>query len=127
VPTRRKAALLARSLAAILPRADTSAAPALAAARYLVDAASAPALLPKRFRPFGPIESRAHWVLDLFERLQQQELGTPWSMLGRWEWIIIEVVVLGFLIVELVSVRRSITRDKAQRANELKAASSSQD
>jgi phytoene synthase len=77
VPTRRKAALLARSLAAILPRADTSAAPALAAARYLVDAASAPALLPKRFRPFGPIESRAHWVLDLFERLQQQELGTP--------------------------------------------------
>jgi hypothetical protein len=48
-------------------------------------------------------------------------------MLGRWEWIIIEVVVLGFLIVELVSVRRSITRDKAQRANELKAASSSQD
>ncbi len=77
VLTRRKAALLARSLTALLPRADTAAAPALAAARYLVDAASAPAMLPQRIRRLGPIESRAHWVLDLFERLQQQELGTP--------------------------------------------------
>jgi len=33
-------------------------------------------------------------------------------MLGRWEWIIIELVVLGFLVAELVSVRRSIWRDK---------------
>jgi hypothetical protein len=33
-------------------------------------------------------------------------------MLGRWEWIIIELVVLGFLVAELVSVRRSIRRDK---------------
>jgi phytoene synthase len=77
VPMGRKAALLARSLAAILPRAELAAAPALAAARYLVEAASAPMPPPQRLRPFGPIESRAHWVLDLFERLQQQELGTP--------------------------------------------------
>jgi hypothetical protein len=33
-------------------------------------------------------------------------------MLGRWEWIIIEVVVLGFLVAELISVRRSIRKDK---------------
>jgi hypothetical protein len=33
-------------------------------------------------------------------------------MLGRWEWIIIELVVLGFLIAELVSIRRSIGRDR---------------
>jgi hypothetical protein len=33
-------------------------------------------------------------------------------MLGRWEWIIIELVVLGFLVAELISVRRSISRDK---------------
>jgi len=33
-------------------------------------------------------------------------------MLGRWEWIIIEIVVLGFLVAELVAVRRSISRDK---------------
>jgi hypothetical protein len=38
-------------------------------------------------------------------------------VLGRWEWIIIEVVVLGFLIVELVSVRRSMAKDKAKAAN----------
>jgi len=33
-------------------------------------------------------------------------------MLGRWEWIIIELVVLGFLVAELISVRRSIKKDK---------------
>jgi len=33
-------------------------------------------------------------------------------MLGRWEWIIIELVVLGFLVAELVSVRRSLAKDK---------------
>jgi len=33
-------------------------------------------------------------------------------MLGRWEWIIIELVVLGFLVAELISVRRSIRKDK---------------
>jgi hypothetical protein len=33
-------------------------------------------------------------------------------MLGRWEWIIIELVVLGFLVAELISVRRSMARDR---------------
>lgn len=33
-------------------------------------------------------------------------------MFGRWEWIILELLFLGFLIYELVSVRRSIRRDK---------------
>ena len=33
-------------------------------------------------------------------------------MLGRWEWIILEVLFLGLLIAELVSVRRSIRRAK---------------
>jgi hypothetical protein len=33
-------------------------------------------------------------------------------MLGRWEWIIIELVVLGFLVAELISVRRSLRKDK---------------
>jgi hypothetical protein len=33
-------------------------------------------------------------------------------MLGRWEWIIIELVVLGFLVAELISVRRSIRKEK---------------
>jgi hypothetical protein len=38
-------------------------------------------------------------------------------MLGRWEWIIIEIVVLGFLVAELVSVRRSMAKDKTKGAN----------
>ncbi len=33
-------------------------------------------------------------------------------MFGRWEWIILEVLFLGLLIVELISVRRSIRRNK---------------
>jgi hypothetical protein len=33
-------------------------------------------------------------------------------MLGGFEWIIMEVLFLGFLIFELVSVRRSIRKDK---------------
>jgi hypothetical protein len=33
-------------------------------------------------------------------------------MLGRWEWIIIELVVLGLLVAELISVRRSMARDR---------------
>jgi hypothetical protein len=35
-------------------------------------------------------------------------------MLGRWEWIIVELLVLGLLVFELVSVRRSIRRDRAR-------------
>jgi hypothetical protein len=36
-------------------------------------------------------------------------------MLGRWEWIVIELLVLGFLIAELISVRRSIAKDKQKQ------------
>ena len=76
VPTRRKIALLARSLAALIPQSvEAAAAPALAATHYLVDAASVS--VPRHAQPsFGPISARVHWVFDLFERLQQQELET---------------------------------------------------
>lgn len=33
-------------------------------------------------------------------------------MFGRWEWIILELLFLGLLIAELISVRRSIRRAK---------------
>ncbi len=33
-------------------------------------------------------------------------------MLGRWEWIILELLFLALLIAELISVRRSIRRAK---------------
>ncbi len=33
-------------------------------------------------------------------------------MFAKWEWIIIELIVLAFLVAELVSVRRSIQRDR---------------
>jgi hypothetical protein len=33
-------------------------------------------------------------------------------MLGRWEWIIVELLVVALLVYELVSVRRAIRRDK---------------
>jgi hypothetical protein len=78
VPTSRKLALLACSVSAAIPRdLSAAAAPALAAAHYLVDAASGPAPRYAQAPRLGPIETRVHWVFDLFERLQQQELGTP--------------------------------------------------
>ncbi len=77
VSARRKTTLLACSLAAALPRNTLATAPVLAAARYLVDAASLPAPITQRTPILGTIESRALWVLELFARLQQQELGTP--------------------------------------------------
>ncbi len=33
-------------------------------------------------------------------------------MLGRWEWIIVELLVVALLIYELISVRRAIRKDK---------------
>jgi hypothetical protein len=33
-------------------------------------------------------------------------------MLARWEWIIIELVVLALLVAELISVRRSLSNDR---------------
>lgn len=32
--------------------------------------------------------------------------------MGHWEWIIIEVVILALVLAELVSIRRTIRRDK---------------
>ena len=35
-----------------------------------------------------------------------------WSFLGRWEWLLIELLVLGLAIFELVSLRRLQRRDR---------------
>ncbi len=79
VPARRKAALLARSLGALLPRpADAAGAPALAAAHYLVDAVCGSAPWLGRKAAARSFTERLLWVCDLFERLQQEELkSTP--------------------------------------------------
>ncbi len=37
-------------------------------------------------------------------------------MFARWEWAIVELIVLAALLAELVSVRRSIKRDRAAQA-----------
>jgi hypothetical protein len=37
--------------------------------------------------------------------------------MGRWEWIIIEVLVLGLLVWEWVRTRRAIKRDKMAKRN----------
>lgn len=48
------------------------------------------------------------------------------STLVQFEWLIIELLVLGWLIWELVSVKRSLKRDReAAKARELQAASES--
>ena len=36
-------------------------------------------------------------------------------MLVRFEWLLFEAAVLGWAIYELISIRRSIRRDKAKR------------
>ena len=33
--------------------------------------------------------------------------------MGRWEWLIIEALVLGLLVWELLRTRRAIRRDRA--------------
>ncbi len=38
-----------------------------------------------------------------------------WNWLSQFEWIIIEVLVLGFLVWELVSVRRAMRDDKKKK------------
>lgn len=35
-----------------------------------------------------------------------------WGVLFQWEWLIIELIVLGVAIVELISVRRAIRQDR---------------
>jgi len=78
VSTGRKIALLARSFVALLPGSVTAhGMPALAAAHFLVEAASGTPPRPVRVAKHGPIEARVHWVFDLFERLEARELGTP--------------------------------------------------
>jgi len=37
-----------------------------------------------------------------------------WSVLFQWEWLIIEVLVLGVAIYELIAVRRAIRKDREQ-------------
>ncbi len=39
-------------------------------------------------------------------------------MLGRWEWIILELLFLGLLIAELISIRRTIRRAKQEEAQD---------
>ncbi len=74
VSTRRKAALLARSMVA-LPVGRQSAAPALAGCQYLVDVAA----WDTRAAPPPPLQvfrARLRWTFDLFERLQLQQAET---------------------------------------------------
>ena len=42
-------------------------------------------------------------------------------MLGHWEWIIIELLVLALLLAELVSIRRAVRRDKQAKRDQPKA------
>ncbi|HSC62331.1 MAG TPA: phytoene/squalene synthase family protein [Caldimonas sp.] len=70
VPTWRKAALLARAVACVMPRRGEIE-PPLSATRHLVDAASSA-------RPAVPVaggrtEGRVVWLLELFERLERQD------------------------------------------------------
>jgi len=38
-----------------------------------------------------------------------------WSLLGRWEWALIELIVLGLAIAELIAIRRVQRRDRETR------------
>ncbi len=40
--------------------------------------------------------------------------------MGRWEWIIVELLALGALIYELMSIRRSIAKDRLAEAEKQK-------
>ncbi|MBK7659776.1 MAG: hypothetical protein IPJ28_11740 [Betaproteobacteria bacterium] len=39
-----------------------------------------------------------------------------WSALARWEWLVIELVILAIAVRELVSVRRELRRDRERDA-----------
>ena len=41
-----------------------------------------------------------------------------WSAFARWEWLVIELVILAIAVRELVSVRRELRRDR-ERDREL--------
>jgi phytoene synthase len=70
-----KLALLARSLAALIPRGLPPPARPLRAARYLVEA-TAVAQAP-RLSPLDAMAERVVWLFDLFARLERQEIGAP--------------------------------------------------
>ncbi|SDB71011.1 phytoene/squalene synthase family protein [Belnapia rosea] len=76
VSGRRKAVLLARSLGALMMPRRAVGAPPLEATRFLVEAAVAAS--PPRLRgrlPARSFDERVAWLVGLFTRLQQQELG----------------------------------------------------
>jgi uncharacterized protein YpmS len=39
-----------------------------------------------------------------------------WSILGRWEWLLLELIVLALAIAELMSLRRVQKRDREKKA-----------
>ena len=39
-----------------------------------------------------------------------------WSNFARWEWLLIELLVLALAIFELISVRRSLRLDREAKA-----------
>ena len=44
-----------------------------------------------------------------------------WGELSRYEWLVFELIVLGLLVAELVSIRRTIRRDRERRRAEEQA------
>ena len=71
VPARRKMALLARALLPAITAHPQAGAEVLPACRYLVDAAA----LDHRPADAVRVQARVDWIFDLFERLQEQQLG----------------------------------------------------
>ena len=70
VPKPRKMALLGRALLPPLSAGRQAGTQALPACQFLVDAAIA-----ENRAPMPPKQARVDWVFDLFERLQEQQLG----------------------------------------------------
>jgi len=42
--------------------------------------------------------------------------GSVMEMLGQYEWVIIEAIILAIAVYELISVRRSLRRDREKEA-----------
>ena len=45
-----------------------------------------------------------------------------WSILGRWEWLLLELIVLALAVAELVSLRRVQKRDRERKAAAMRGA-----
>ena len=43
-------------------------------------------------------------------------------MLGRWEWLLLELIVLALAVAELVSLHRVQKRDREKKAAAMRAA-----